>query len=137
MRSEAALRPYRARSGVLARTASNGGPDRQARAGVFVRFLSCALDIGITYSRPFSPFPGQFVTYSPRVLEIMPAKTLGLSDFRDLAIFTAPHPSLAFRKFTVLARRTKQGRTLVNSGPFRFPSREMKFRCKNGAISCS
>ena len=135
MRSEAALRPHR--SGVLARTASNGGPDRQARAGAFVRFLSCAINTGITCSRPFPPFSGQFVTYSPRVLEIMLPKFLGLSDFRDLAIFTAPHPSLTFRKFTVLARRTKQGRTLVNSGPFRFSSREMKFWCKHGAISCS
>ena len=135
MRSEAALRPHR--SGVLARTASNGGPDRQARAGAFVRFLSCAIDTGITCGRPFPPFPGQFVTYSPRVLEIMLPKFLGLSDFQDLAIFTAPHPALAFRKFTVLARRTKQGRTLVSSGPFRIPFDIMKLRCKNGAISCS
>ena len=135
MRSEAALRPHR--SGVLARTASNGGPDRQARAGAFVRFLSCAIDTGITCSRPFPPFPGQFVTYSPRVLEIMLPKFLGLSDFRDLAIFTAPFPRVVFRKFTVLARRTKQGRTLVSSGPFRVPFDIMKLRYKNGAISCS
>ena len=103
----------------------------------FVRFISCAMDTGITYSRPLSPFPGQFVTYSPRVLEIKFAKFLGLSDFRDLAIFTAPFPRVVFRKFTVLARRTKQGRTLVSSGPFRIPFDIMKLRCKNGAISCS
>ena len=95
------------------------------------------MDTGITYSRPLSPFPGQFVTYSPRVLEIKFAKFLGLSDFRDLAIFTAPFPRVVFRKFTVLARRTKQGRTLVSSGPFRIPFDIMKLRCKNGAISCS
>ena len=87
--------------------------------------------------KPFSPFSGQFVTYSPRVLEIRSAKFLGLSDFRGLSDFHAPLAGLAFGKFTVLARRTKQGRTLVSSGPFRVPFDIMKLRYKNGAISCS
>ena len=44
----------RHRSGVLARTTSTGGPERQARAaGVFMFFLNCDIDIDITYSRPF------------------------------------------------------------------------------------
>ena len=116
MRSEAALRPYR--SGVLARTASNGGPDRQARAGAFVRFLSCAINTGITCSRPFPPFSGQFVTYSPRVLEIMLPKFLGLSDFRDL-LSSDFHRTTSFSCFQEIHGFGPSDQTGQNTGQFR------------------
>ena len=97
------------------RSYTNFFPSRKIFLQVF--FLIARRTLTNSYSRPFLPYLGVFFTSRPVVLG-----TLDLASFRtigaaDLAIFTAPLAGVELGKFTGLARRTKQGRTLVRSGP--------------------